>query len=143
MPLKLTTWEPFEIEYEGEVIKMEVRPLRLPEMLLLEPLMPKSKELADKMTPAEQMELMKVSAEVFKTAVRNVDIELEDGEEFTPDQIATDSRLYDVVAWRVLNHLFELSSLKKEEAKNSDGPSEHPEETKQESSSPAGPADGG
>ncbi len=108
-------WKNVELEFNGETVSVDLRPLKTDEVLILAPLMESKPE-----TLSRGFRLQKASKEIFCNSVKNIKGITVNGAEPTTDQICDES-LLSLLSASILNKLIEMSAPKREEEKNSDG----------------------
>ena len=111
-------WRKFETEFDGHQVTCELKPLSLEAWLLLQPCL---ESVDDKLKlAATGVELLKISGDIFKGHVQNINGFLINEEQPTIAGIVG-NMCFVLLVSTILVELIKTSMLDKEESKNSEG----------------------
>ncbi|MBW2638373.1 MAG: hypothetical protein JRC86_12840 [Deltaproteobacteria bacterium] len=131
-------WEPYETEFNGDKITMEIRPMKAWAMIALKPFLddsnPKKKSettkaYLDRISPEEKrclekdsLEIQKLASVIFPEHVQNLSGFEVNGAPPTNDMLAEETAFMDLTCG-IIMQLISISGLSEDEEKNSAGPS--------------------
>jgi hypothetical protein len=108
-------WQRYETQFRGEVITMELYPLKVEHYLMLSPFMKKFDDRDEATRNA--LSLQQAGLPIIKEYVRDIKGLTINGEVPTPELLATEAKLA-FITLNILQELFMRSTLMKDEEKN-------------------------
>lgn len=113
-------WRFLKIDFKGHEIEVEVRPLKVKEVLVLSPFMATSEEQA---TAERMFKLVNAASPIAKDFIRDIKGLTVDSQPATPQMLFEELGLCELT-FKILTSLFNMSSIKSDESKNSEGQSD-------------------
>ncbi len=127
-----TDWREVSFEFNGDMISMQMRPLKVGEMAILTPLIAEVTSLVKPKEELTSVDIMKQAASSFKIqaaaesvlkdSVKDIKGFTINGEQPTLEKVCGEAMFITIVG-DMIREIFNLSQLKQEDEKNSDGAS--------------------
>jgi len=127
----LIGWRPFEPEFNGEKVSMEIRPFRRKAMLAVRPLLEKWEEMPkDQDTDAlfdMTLEFQELGSQVLSEHIRNIDMKVRDSESeearpVTAEDLTEEMQFLPLLLV-VISKIASISGVNSGDVKNFGGPS--------------------
>lgn len=112
---------PFDMEFDGDSVTMNLTPLKRGHMQMMAPFI-KSGEDGDKLSFADNMAVLEVAAEILPENVKDFAGLTIEGTNAGLDEVVGESYFIPLIG-EILSKLFDISTVKSNEEKNSVAPS--------------------